>query len=267
MTIADDLIYDLGAHEGHDTDYYLRKGFRVVAVEANPKLARQLINRFAYGARRGQFSFIGKAFAAGAQSTITLFVRHDRPEWSSIIQAVAQRDGIEAQAFSVDVVTLSELYAAFGVPRYMKIDLEGAEGFVLDQIAVEAERPTFLSVELSSSDTIARLADLGYVRFQLINQGYLGLLKPPVPAREGRFAELFPDRMTSGLFGLELEQDRWVDRLEVERQFKLWKNLRERDGSWIRYHALKKIGKWSRRGWLIGAGWMDVHACINDPSS
>ena len=29
-------IFDLGFHEGGDTDFYLRKGFRVVAVEAYP---------------------------------------------------------------------------------------------------------------------------------------------------------------------------------------------------------------------------------------
>jgi hypothetical protein len=29
-----DLIFDVGFHRGEDTDFYLKKGFRVVAVEA-----------------------------------------------------------------------------------------------------------------------------------------------------------------------------------------------------------------------------------------
>lgn len=33
------LIYDIGAHLGEDTDFYLKKGFKVVAIEANPFLA------------------------------------------------------------------------------------------------------------------------------------------------------------------------------------------------------------------------------------
>ena len=33
-----DLIYDVGAHKGENSDFYLRLGFRVVAVEANPML-------------------------------------------------------------------------------------------------------------------------------------------------------------------------------------------------------------------------------------
>ena len=29
----EDLIYDIGVHVGEDTDYYLRKGFRVVGID------------------------------------------------------------------------------------------------------------------------------------------------------------------------------------------------------------------------------------------
>ena len=48
-----DLIVDLGAHNGDDTCYYLRKGFRVVAVEANPILAEQIRGRFHEAVRGG----------------------------------------------------------------------------------------------------------------------------------------------------------------------------------------------------------------------
>ena len=32
------LIFDIGFHKGEDTKYYLEKGYKVVAVEANPIL-------------------------------------------------------------------------------------------------------------------------------------------------------------------------------------------------------------------------------------
>ena len=35
-----DLIYDVGFHQGEDTAYYLKKGFRVVAFEAHPTWRR-----------------------------------------------------------------------------------------------------------------------------------------------------------------------------------------------------------------------------------
>lgn len=34
-----DLIFDIGANNGDDTAFYLKKGFRVVAIEADPALA------------------------------------------------------------------------------------------------------------------------------------------------------------------------------------------------------------------------------------
>jgi hypothetical protein len=36
---TNDLIFDLGMHNAADTKFYLDKGFRVVALEANPALA------------------------------------------------------------------------------------------------------------------------------------------------------------------------------------------------------------------------------------
>ena len=41
------LIYDVGANDGSDTDYYLKQGYNVVSVEADPTLAGRLNTRFA----------------------------------------------------------------------------------------------------------------------------------------------------------------------------------------------------------------------------
>jgi len=32
------LIIDVGVHQGEDTEYYLKKGFCVVGIEADPQL-------------------------------------------------------------------------------------------------------------------------------------------------------------------------------------------------------------------------------------
>lgn len=40
------LIYDLGANDGDDVDYYLLKADRVVAIEANPALCASIRRRF-----------------------------------------------------------------------------------------------------------------------------------------------------------------------------------------------------------------------------
>ena len=40
------VIYDFGANNGDDLPYYLKKAERVVAVEANPALCREMEERF-----------------------------------------------------------------------------------------------------------------------------------------------------------------------------------------------------------------------------
>lgn len=42
-----DLVFDVGLYNGDDTAYYLYRGFRVVAVEANPYYASRARQRFA----------------------------------------------------------------------------------------------------------------------------------------------------------------------------------------------------------------------------
>jgi hypothetical protein len=43
---AASLIFDLGVNDGSDTDFYLKKGFRVVGVEANPLVCEGAAKRF-----------------------------------------------------------------------------------------------------------------------------------------------------------------------------------------------------------------------------
>ena len=53
-----DLIYDFGMHKGEDTEFYLRKGFRVIAFEANPELVRLCRNRLKGFIDQGQLTVI-----------------------------------------------------------------------------------------------------------------------------------------------------------------------------------------------------------------
>ena len=40
------LIYDIGCNNGDDTDFYLRKGFRVLALDADLSLCDHVLRRF-----------------------------------------------------------------------------------------------------------------------------------------------------------------------------------------------------------------------------
>jgi hypothetical protein len=53
-----DLIFDVGMHKGQDTAFYLAKGFRVVAIEANLSLVRWARFRFRREIKRGQLKIL-----------------------------------------------------------------------------------------------------------------------------------------------------------------------------------------------------------------
>jgi FkbM family methyltransferase len=258
-------IFDFGLHEGFDTEFYLKKGFRVVAVDASPQFRDAVRRRFADEIGGGRLIIIDKAIAERAGEAITFYVRTDKDGWSSIDREIAERDGIASTPLAVETTTTGELIAAFGVPHYLKCDIEGADNLVLAQLSREARKPPFISAEAEprGDEIIDLLASAGYKRFQIINQGCLHLFKPPDPPREGFYvAQRFHGKM-SGLFGEELPQGLWTSEREIRRRLALWQRLASGEtGRWPR-SLLKKYGRWTRRTWLIGNGWIDIHARLD----
>jgi len=57
------LIFDIGVGNGDDTAFYLAKGFRVVAVEANPVLVAAAKRRFDEDIQAGRLAIVEKAIA------------------------------------------------------------------------------------------------------------------------------------------------------------------------------------------------------------
>src|SRR6185503_8538306 len=53
-----DLVYDVGLYDGTDTAYYLSRGYRVVAVEANPQMVARAQERFAESIDAGRLTIV-----------------------------------------------------------------------------------------------------------------------------------------------------------------------------------------------------------------
>jgi hypothetical protein len=64
--VHQDLIYDVGMNNGDDTAYYLRRGFRVVAIEADPRLAKSAAERFGTQISSGQLRILNIGIAKKA---------------------------------------------------------------------------------------------------------------------------------------------------------------------------------------------------------
>jgi len=73
--VHQDLIYDVGMNNGDDTAYYLRRGFRVVAIEANTCLAKCAAERFRTQIAQISFGYSTLASRAKKASCLFGFVR------------------------------------------------------------------------------------------------------------------------------------------------------------------------------------------------
>lgn len=126
-----DLVFDIGANQGDRTEVFVQMGARVVAVEPQPVLAARLRTIFRYSPVSVEAVGLGRT--AG---TLPLHVCSSS-ECSSFSE-----DFIESQSDSpgglrwdrteiVPIVTADSLIEKYGLPAFVKIDVEGFEGEVL----------------------------------------------------------------------------------------------------------------------------------------
>lgn len=251
------MIFDLGLFDASDTAFYLRKGFQVVAVEARPDLCAQARASFAREIAFGRLTIVECAIWKKDGERIPFYVRSG---WSSVFRSSAERDGGASEEICVETTTMNRLFDEFGIPHYLKADIEAAEDLVVDGLAGRVDRPAFVSVEDPVGTTAARLHEIGYDRFQMVNQGYLKRTRFPKQSREGKNVEFQFDGRCSGLFGHDLPENRWVDFPRVMSQMNFWNRLRANEINPVVAYACRRFGKLTNRGWLLGAGWADIHA-------
>lgn len=207
-TTQHDLIYDIGLHVGQDTDFYLKKGFRVVAVEANPMLARLAADRFEKAIAANRLTIVDVGLG-GVVGQFPFYVNNHHSEWSSFDRDVASR-GDPVEEVMVPTITVGTLLAAFGVPHFMKIDIEAYDRFVIEGLRGRSVIPAFLSIENGPMGQFELLVTLGYRHFKLVEQSALRGTKAPIPAREGASVEhVFPSG-SSGPFGAEAPGE-WLE--------------------------------------------------------
>jgi FkbM family methyltransferase len=254
------LIYDLGVHIGQDSDFYLKKGFTVVAVEANPALCEGLRLRFSQEIAEGRYVLVEKAVGERF-GKVTFFLNTEQSIWGTTEYnpRYKERSGVSPNWTKIVVpsIPFSGLTDQFGVPYYLKIDIEGADVLCLEDLMKAEDRPNFISIErqpfLSHQlKELALLKALGYTRFKIVDQKAVMHQQPPRPAREGIYADHQFEFDATGLFGEETPGP-WLSYGEaitrnaaIQAQSKglgLWRRmpglnrLRDSWGSWYDFHA------------------------------
>jgi FkbM family methyltransferase len=241
------LIFDFGFHNGDDTDFYLAKGFRVVAVEADPNLVQKGIARFESHINNNQLAIVNKAVSdtVGVQH---FYIHPVKSDWSSCFKELAESDGSKAQVVTVETTSLADLCKLYGVPRYLKVDIEGCDLMVARQISHIQEKPTFVSFETNKRDYAGIFAYLyvsGYAGYQLINQANNTARTVSGVAGEGKTIAYKFSQYSSGYFGEDLPQNKWLSYDEALVRY-------------IKYRELKRIDNQE-----LGLGWLDLHSRID----
>ena len=222
------LIFDIGMYDGSDTEYYLKKGFRVIAVDANPRLCEVVQNRLADYVKTGQLTVLNIGIS-GTLTDVTFFIAANKLDWSSFDRSFAARFDGCVEEVKIPCITLSELMQAYGVPYYAKIDIEGRDRDAIVSLLQLSDLPRFVSVEATVADFSSLMASVGYGGFKLINQVYTCTIPSVFPPLEGQFADTcFSPGQHSGPFGEET-YGRWLTRAEFEADYKAVREKRYPD--------------------------------------
>jgi len=249
-------VFDVGMNNGDDSAYYLSKGYKVIAVEANPILVQRARSRFQAEIARGQL-VIEPLGVWDYSGEIPFWINEERDVFSSFERSRASRGTMRCHSVEVDCVTFDTLLRKHGVPYYLKLDVEGAEAHCLRSLRLIG-LPDYVSVEAEDLENLLLLWQLGYRQFQIVDQ----------MSHNSRFPD-FTNESVSLRFAKRM--CRYIDRLKnrtVRVNFPRgcsgpfradtpgsWQTVEEAAYNWLHLYF-----GYSNRGSLSPGSWYDFHA-------
>ena len=159
---AGDLCFDVGAHLGNRTRVLAALGCTVVAVEPHPYLAKYLRAKFA----KNPNVIVEEAAVAALAGVTTLYysprnltISSLELDWPETL--IGRPSGTRfSEGVTVAAVTLGDLIAKHGIPKYLKLDIEGADLAVLETLAQPLNVISFEHVPHLHAQTAAAVAIL-----------------------------------------------------------------------------------------------------------
>lgn len=229
------IIYDIGANNGDDIPYYLKKADVVVAVEANPDLCRQMRERFSSEIQQGKLVIENCVLTSEDQGeTVPFYVHKTVHVWSQFPSPRHNPDDFERVLLPGKSV--SQLIEDHGCPYYVKIDIEHYDHVLLRSLFKSSIRPCYISAESHNIEVFLLLISLGgYNSFKVVNGSSVAneYCNCRIKTIDGEEVYSFPPH-SAGPFGEDVT------------------------GSWINSACL------FRRLQSEGLGWKDIHAKRNN---
>ncbi len=164
------LVYDVGAHNGSDTEYYLSLGHDVLAIEADPTLAAHLRQRFSREIADGKVQVL-QCGVTQTDGTLPFYVCPGLTIWNSFSPGWATSRGMAVVEVQVPTRRFESILAEYRAPFFLKVDIEGLDGLCIKAIE-RKHAPKFVSFEANSDafDLVLHLHGMGYKRFAMVDQ-------------------------------------------------------------------------------------------------
>ena len=146
------IIYDFGANAGQNIDYYLNNSDLVIAVEANPELAKKINIDFKEYILNNKLIVFNKCLVNNKiENKVAFYLNRRDSGLSSFIKPNYNENDFDV--IMVDPITYEEIVKIVGKPYYVKIDLEGLDEIILKSILDSGIIPNYLSFENGVSYT------------------------------------------------------------------------------------------------------------------
>jgi FkbM family methyltransferase len=279
------LVFDVGLNIGQDTAFYLSQGYRVLAVEADPVLAEKARNSFRREIQEGRLEILNVG-VADKEGFADFWICEEKPEFNSFHRVIAARDSYSQKCIQVPVLPFTKIIERYGIPYFLKIDIEGNDMLCLDGLS--SSLPAYISVEsecpldeksASVEDglrVLHALDRLGYRKFKLIHQNTFCSLSFPqsLHHRLDSVAKWTLNFVSwKQLPGLGFISRHLVARRRLERRFRrefpvgssgVWGE--DTFGSWLNYREAKRAYRYYReKHFLVPEAkfhsfWCDWHA-------
>lgn len=272
-SLEKNLIFDVGMHRGEDTEYYLKRGFRVVGFEANPELVRENTNTFSSEIATGDLIIVEGAIVDDpSKKTVKFYVNENSSVWGTVNPSFAERNeqlGTRNTIVEVAAIDFSDCLREYGIPYFMKIDIEGADLFCLKALENFTNKPSYISIESNKVDfdkllnEIELIANLGYSDFKAVQQADVPRMKIPSGSSEGKITEHIFSKESSGMFGSDLPGN-WMSKEETVRAYEeiFTQYRRFGDDTFWQKNTLAQtfLKALSRITGKHYPGWYDTHA-------
>lgn len=254
-----ELVFDIGMHIGEDSRHYLKKGYKVIAVEANPILAQKNAVKFKKHIDAGQLTILNVGIA-DKEDVLPFYVNHRLTEWSSFDKEIGTRNNTAHHVVDVPCVTTRSLFEKYGMPYYLKVDIEGFDHYCLLDIPETGNKPKYVSCEAVYLDWLDILKVKGYTKFKIINQANNF---NPVDLKQE--AAPFFGRSEIIKNGIKLRIQKYLPFIPFKHMYgSTGPAAEETKGPWLSYEAVKdtylRFYQYEKKIPLNSGSWFDFHA-------